>query len=949
MQKEIHLRIEEPNGTGRTQWPVSQGVPFAEGELERETRVTLLDPAGNRVPVQTRCLATWRKDRRHVKWLLLDFLADTVGATTAVYRLAYGADADAHASGRGPTVTITEDEETITLTTGALDLVLRRNDPDFIQSMTVPTSSGRRELLRRDNGPFLYMEDDEGTCYSSLYSKAVPDISVEDRGPVRSSVCIRGFHADENGRRFCPYVLRLHVFAGSSMVKVLHTFVFDQDPDTVRLSAVGLRIPMRTAEHGRAAFGGETDSHWAVRWDRAQLFQRHACMYEVTLDGAPFASGSRAPGWVSASLQDGSVAVALRDMWREYPKGLTVDRDGIDVQLWPKENRAPLDLVNPWKEQAVRFTDVGIDEEGFAGKLREHPTAPLNLKSTGIGDRNLGIPETEAAKEAWRLARTYAPDRPAAFCDTHMGKAEGLAKTHELWLMVLGEPVEDVRASSFAASVNEPLIAPADPVYMASTGAVRFVHPRDVDRFPEAERELEGLFDDLVLTPREECGIYGMLNYGEMVNSHTRSNTFAYRAFRENPELFPNVLDVLGVFNNEAQDVIHQLWSFFVRTGERKYFLFAEAKSEHTEDVDFVHAHASRPDWVGLLHYHSVLNYSGGPSPSHTLVSGIMLHYYLTGNNRALDVARETADRHVRVQEPSGVISYRSPGLHREFTGPLSVVLELYQATWEEKYGALARRSLDFLHRAVLPSGNLPISVYAGGELGDEVWVSGVKNKNDYPGGMLCHILHDAYRLYGAAWLEDWILRLADSWIYDTPIDQFVHRSNVVFADEKTTGELRTIYEIENDWYLGTGSYGVNAIIPIIALAHRISGDARYAAYLKYHLDAFPHSAADCRALRSKGAFGAIHNYGYNVPAMMSAVAPALENEAAFEQARKEWIGRRAENGYPIYPGPRDIYDENGNLRDDLKDRPVDVPSAPYRDDSRVSIETDWEHDPSLF
>ena len=45
------------------------GVPIAEGVLERGSPIRLRDAAGNVLPGQTRCLATWQPDRRFVKWL----------------------------------------------------------------------------------------------------------------------------------------------------------------------------------------------------------------------------------------------------------------------------------------------------------------------------------------------------------------------------------------------------------------------------------------------------------------------------------------------------------------------------------------------------------------------------------------------------------------------------------------------------------------------------------------------------------------------------------------------------------------------------------------------------------------------------------------------------------------------------------------------------------------
>jgi len=86
-------------------------------------------------------------------------------------------------------------------------------------------------------------------------------------------------------------------------------------------------------------------------------------------------------------------------------------------------------------------------------------------------------------------------------------------------------------------------------------------------------------------------------------------------------------------------------------------------------------------------------------------------------------VALEAADGIVGNKlEPCGIVNCFSR-LHREFTGPLSVLFEAYQLTWHEKYGDPAQRSLNWLLRAVRTPGWLPGSIYTRGPRGAEAVV----------------------------------------------------------------------------------------------------------------------------------------------------------------------------------------------------------------------------------
>ena len=71
--KRIKLTIENPGGVDRKAWPITQGVPFAEGDLERGSPVRAVRPDGEALPTQATCLATWNRDMKYVKWLLVAF------------------------------------------------------------------------------------------------------------------------------------------------------------------------------------------------------------------------------------------------------------------------------------------------------------------------------------------------------------------------------------------------------------------------------------------------------------------------------------------------------------------------------------------------------------------------------------------------------------------------------------------------------------------------------------------------------------------------------------------------------------------------------------------------------------------------------------------------------------------------------------------------------------
>ena len=741
---------------------LTQGIPFADGDLPAGAKVRLADGAGRLFPTQAAPLATWAADGRWVKWLLVD--AQVPGQVEGL-RLEYGVDLEPVIP-ECP-VTVEQRGSRIAVDTGALRLTLRRGAADFLAALEVRAGETWRDLLRDRAG--LYMTDGGGNIYDSCTAAPPPSIAVEERGPVRTSVCIRGYVADEDGRRFCPYVLRLHLYAGSSRIRLFHTFVFDQDPDQVELNAVGLLLPLKLGDGLEVAFGGEREPHWARTWERAQWLQATDQEYRVELDGAVHGQETRSPGWVGLSGPDASVGAVLRDAWREYPKGIAVDQRGsVDLQLWPADCGQPLRFETPWKEPPLRakYADELLE------KLRENPTAGVNFKGfLGTADVPTDSAEgnQQSLDEARELAEQHLQERRVTWGDTSIGRPAGLAKTHELWLDLRTAPIPREQMDTWAAVVQEPPLALPEPAYVCGTGALRLCHPRDRQRFAEIEDGLEAMFDALLDGPVEENRLYGAIDYGDLVNGHGRRHGNVYLMFRDAPGF--KATDLIGWMNNESNDECENVWLAYLRSGQRKYWRLAEAYAEHIEDVDTVHAHPTDPNWVGLTRYHSMLHWGGSPSPSHTAIHGWLLHYFLTGNRRALDICTQACDNFIRRQEVAGHVSNRSGVLRREYSGPMAGLWGLYGVTWEEKYGECARRSLDFFLKAQDEDGSFPRDIFTAGPRGDEVRTD--MPGSIPPGGCEHYSVYEAYRITGDARLKEAVLRYVEwilSWYRELPI-----------------------------------------------------------------------------------------------------------------------------------------------------------------------------------
>ena len=916
-KKKIELHLDCPGPGLQDKVIVTHGIPFAVGELSSPEAAQIVDETGARYATQNTVLATWDPERVSAKWLLVDTLlpAEAIAESRRFYieypvsrEASISASGDGAASSEesevgggssGKRVTVEDHAEVVTIDTGAVRLRVLRNRADFLQSVAVRKPEGWENVLTGSKAAYLYMSDGAGNCYDSITAAPAPSVTVEDSGPVRASLCVRGWLANESGVRFCPYILRIHAFAGRSDLRIFHTVIFVQNLEHVAITSMGLRLNLSLGRTFRYSAGGDDSIHMDAVSKSFHIRHLSDQEYGIWCDGKRRWGGRRAPGWFTMEGSEASVAVCLRDIWREFPKGIRAEVDGsIDLQLWPLEHLEPLSFPTRLKEQVIRAQTA----EEMLEKLKRNATAAVCFKGfLGATD----MPRTEAEgnltslKEAKAFAEKHLKDRDVTWGDGSCGKAAGLAKTHEFWLdfrapapelaeavgigvlgpkIIPGKPMETPDptflewTADWARLIDTPPLVAPDPQYVCSTDAFRLLHPEDRERFPEIEEGLDKMFEACLADPVETCRLYGAINYGDMINSHARMHGPLFLLFKDEPGF--NFTDMVGWMNNEANDVCENLWLGYARSGSRRYWEKAEAYSEHLEDVDTTHAHPTDPSWVGLIHYHNMQHWSGPPSPSHTQIHGYLLHYFLTGNRRALEVCREAADWALRHLEPAGHVSCRVKGLRREYTGPVSNLWAFYQASWEEAYGEAARKSLEFFLKAQRETGGWPTNLATGGLRGEGVIEDGPEEYGG--GGGEAYMIYDALRITGDERIRRAVIACGD-WGHREYYDSAHYGKSY-----GPGGALPPYYDHKTYLHplmcMGLSSFW-------LAFAYELTGDDKYLGPLRELLEHFPLQAEDTAAFTGRTVF---QQAGLAVQNVARAAAAVARAEAAGPQVNRD-------------------------------------------------------------
>ena len=658
--------------------PITLGVPFPKDALESPDRVRVVNEAGREVASQVTEVTTWEPTSRSIKWVWVFFFAEA----SPRYFVEYGPTVRrARLTTRLEFINQTRDNGLAEINTGPLRIVVRQGEGGFISAAYLDLDRNGiddGDLLATGQparGTFADLLDDAGIDSS----KATVDRTFIDKGsgPLHAILRVEGEYAYGRGdNNKAPFVTRIHAYAGKSYLRVLHTFVYTGVPDKHRRQEGD--YPHVATQGAKLIVTDPTDKGWTIPEDRLNSL---GLGLVLKLDGNLQARNSvlTVPWFVP-----GPAGLA--------PSSVPALNQVSLFQLGPKPDRIPpVPTSNPTTrltgfkavlkangaegsgERTDGWLDVFDSRRGVAFGLKnfveEYPKEIRFDPATGQFNAFFWTPE------AGPMSFARLNNEPAQENATE-NWAQGIAKTSEMLVYFHGRQTDDVAQTM--KLVHAPPVAHLAPVWYGTSGVYGDFAPR-TNHFPDIERAVDYKFDWMLFNQKWQPW-YGLFEYGDMMNLFNGEswNTFS---------------------NGEpAQD--YMWWLQFMRTGDPKVFDAALAFSRHLMDVDNTHwptgpkylGDSNYPmDWwttskepqgtkyLGIGRRHAPQHWMHILS-AHAWVQGWIASYYLAGEQRGLDVARMTADLHLR----------RLFGEH-ELTGRrlyLSVwnLSEVYDATKDPRY-----------------------------------------------------------------------------------------------------------------------------------------------------------------------------------------------------------------------------------------------------------------------
>lgn len=683
----VKLTLRETAGVDRVAEPVTSGVPLPEGAVRAADGVSLLDAAGQPIPCQVIPQALWRDGS--LKWALLDFQADLPADSTATYTLVRR---KASALPTHP-VSAMVSGAAITADNGVLRLEIHRDKPGLIHRLTV----GGEERVAPAAPVDVVLVDAGGVRYRA---SAPSEALVETAGAMRSVILVRGAFEATDGRRIfggkVGYALRITLYAGRSDIQLDFTL--------------------------------RNDGWYGYRNEGRQHPRQWLSIRSLRLDLPLGVNGPEAPridlaGRVFPVSDTNEVALT---QWYKYP--LKDEQMFMDINYTNLAHEVAAHMSGKkrgyyyvWTENGVMSGQEGTVDGRVALTLADGWTAALEARrikeNFPAGFSAARVTSAGAARLSFVMLPEGGcwPRTDQAFYAATYQFEGGRHKTATL-LLKLGADA----ARSTTAALREPLFARAPGAWYRGTGAVLplpdagpVLEPATASELAEAVQRYDRLqiakvraeaSDPVGISPPFSRDRWGRISIPDL--------------WERCPETFAgwmNFGDLVWSFGycSLFYDWPLAITSQYLRLDDPMMLTVGREMTRHRYDIDQYHVEKTQFYLGGFQrdergqHGHLArqeairgrnVSWESNARPSHTWNRGLLLHWALTGDPRALAAAQANGRAFHRYFYEQHGLGKKEQLPYGEFRTPVWAMdnwLALYEYTGERHYLAWAGEIFD--------------------------------------------------------------------------------------------------------------------------------------------------------------------------------------------------------------------------------------------------------------
>lgn len=675
--KQIPIKIEN-NKIGA---PITIGIPFPKGELFSVDNIRLLNSNGKEIVCQTTEVSTWQPADDSIKWIWVFFFSEK----SSDYLLEYGTGiAPILPQERIISTNNMRPRGGISVNTGPLSFSINKLGNGFLDEVYLDLNQDGKfnddELISSapDNkrGTFLDILDDAGIDMSNATIHQV--FQEKGSGPLHSIFRVEGtYFYKQKDNNSSPFEIRIHAYAGKSYIKVLHTLTYTGVPDKHKIEQ-GEHYNIATQNKKLLSEDTANDPGWTQPND-----QISGCglslVYHLGKDQQ-----------VLTPIYDEEWSIKnSKERIIQFKASLT--HKTTILQTGPKQNN-PTDVSTPTErikgfeakvfqnntsiesvQKAKGWIDLSDSSRGIAIGIKnffqEYPKELQIDPETGTVTGYIWPSDTDPM--------SFQRENTKEDGDMLDNFAQGVAKTTE-FIYYFHHKTTDIEINNIMDySLKSPVAHVSSEWY---TGSKVYGNMAPFSqKYPEYENALQYKYDWWIYNQNWEPW-YGMFDHGDG------------KAYYYNGKWY--------MWTNNEPTADFMFWTNFMRTGNAEYYYAAQNMSKHTMDVDNIHwpkkrkflgdindavdywnyedEQASTP-YLGIGRRHGDEHWSALLS-AHVWVQGWIASYYITGDNRALEVAKMTGDTYLN--RIWGDHDLRGRRLYLSILN----LIEIYDATKLDKY-----------------------------------------------------------------------------------------------------------------------------------------------------------------------------------------------------------------------------------------------------------------------
>jgi len=608
----LEIHIEERAGIVREREPVTQGIPFPKGLISELSGFQVVDDKDNLIPMAATPLARW--DDGSIKWMLFDLQISMLANGKKKLQLYSESTTNQEDFA---SLELHESQGKISIHTGNAEFELDINTLLPFYQITMV----EHPVLRENASRILLIDEHERE-----WIPRIDHWTVEMQNSLRMVLVFEGAFISGSDVYELRYFCRIHFFAGKPIARIDFTI---WNPCA--------------AQHP----GGIWDLG-----DKGSVLFRDLSFELATQ---------------KAERENSYYSLDVGEAVKKIDGNLLIYQDSSGGENWSSHNH-----INRHEKIPLSFQgfEVRKSQQVVSRGLRATPCMALSSKGKTIA---------VSVKHFWQnFPKALELDDsdlkihlfPEYFKDVFELQG-GEQKTHTLYVNLQDGPIQD---GAFDW-VHHPLRLRISPEWYHASGACypKPVFPNSVASdtyYSEYQRIIDIAIqgENSFFARREIIDEYGWRNFGDIYADH---ETVFHKGTKE----------FVSHYNNQF-DCIKGALIQFMRTGEQTWFELADELASHVADIDIYHTKLDRYEFNNGLFWHTDHHLDAatsthrstsqkhrefkaphlvgsGPSASHNYTTGLLYHYWLTGNPRFKEGVFALADNIMKNLEGSDILLER--------------------------------------------------------------------------------------------------------------------------------------------------------------------------------------------------------------------------------------------------------------------------------------------------